>query len=63
MSSKKLIILAMMLLLSNCAQSTKETNIYCYSFHDITISKHDKLTGETAKEILANNHTYDVLCK
>lgn len=50
-----------MLSISAC-QSITATSEYCVIDFDITLSHQDKLTDETAREILVHNETHDRIC-
>jgi len=48
-------------LLTSCESITAATS--CASFAIITVSRDDVLTDETARQLLAHNRAYEVLCQ
>lgn len=51
----------MLLSVAGCAQKTPVT-ADCQTFQPITVGEGDKLSDETARQILAHNETYRAVC-
>lgn len=57
-----LVMLALLRLLASCATTGLETKTACEVFQPIYVSKNDRLTDDSAKEILRHNLLGAKLC-